>query len=250
MEYNKILDDIIMRPRHKFIYGSDLERSTHLKSLTKEYSFKADTLAPVAVYMTEHLEKCENKLCDMDKVVFFNKSYFEITAMKHILDHLLKEMPAELKQKLESNMLRIFNYGAKRPIISLEELIGELEMSRQIYFEEYHHYIKTGQLNNFIDGLRIDIVVLEMAIRNIKNSLPSLEYISLMIDQIESYSTVYMQVINFYINARSNGILNINVGCKDFSEWETLIDLNGNNVQYGHDFIDVNIEDYILKRKK
>lgn len=250
MEYNKILDDIIMRPRHKFIYGSDLERSTHLKSLMKEYSFKADTLAPVAVYMTEHLEKCENKLCDMDKVVFFNERYFEITVMIHILDHLLREMPNKLKQELESNILRVFNCSIKMPLTSLEELKIELERSKQIYFEEYHHYIKSGQLNNFINDLRISIVLLETVIRNIKNSLPSLEYISLMINQIESYSKIYMQVINFYINARSNGILNINVGCNDFSEWETLIDLNGNNIQYGHDFIDVNMEDYVLKRKK
>ena len=251
MEYNQVLEDIIMRPTHKFVYGSTEERSAYLKKLAAIYRFDSNDLAPVGVYIDDKgLEVCENKACDKDKIEFFNSRYFEINTMYHILDKLLKELPQDILRNITKDILRPFNYTAKNSFSSLEELRDELLKVKQIYLKEYKHYIETGNLNNFLDELRIFMVLIDLTLDDLKRVMLNLDYISLFIDKEHEYSTIYTQVINFYIGARSNGTLNINIGCNNPSEWPTLIDLNGNRVQYIHDFDIVHMKDFALVRKK
>ncbi len=251
MEYSKVLEDAIMRPRHKFIYGSLEERGLYLRKLADIYHFNSSEKTPVGIYISEPgLETCENKNCDEDKIKFFNSRYFEINIMYHILNKLINELSEEIKRKYAQDILKPFNYANNHPFYSLEELRDELLKARGIYLKEYKYYKETGNLNDFRKELRIHMVLIDLVLSNLKRITPNLDYISLFINKESDYSIIYMQIINFYINARSNGILNINVGCNNLSEWKTLIDLNGNCIQSIHDFDQVNMEDYILKRKK
>ena len=251
MKYNQVLEDIIMRPTHKFVYGSLEERSEYFKNLAAIYCFDNKEKAPVGVYIDdEGLETCRNKDCDKNKIEFFNSRYFEINTMYHILDKLIKELPKDILKKIAKDVLRPFNYTVKNSFSSLEELRDELLKVKQIYLKEYKHYIETGNLNNFLDELRIFMVLIDLTLDDLKRVMLNLDYISLFIDKEHEYSTIYTQVINFYIGARSNGTLNISIGCNNPSEWPTLIDLNGNRVQYIHDFDIVHMKDFALVRKK
>ncbi len=251
MEYNQVLEDIIMRPTHKFVYGSMEERSKYLKKLAAIYRFDSDELAPVGVYIDDKgLEACKNKACDKDKIEFFNSRYFEINTMYYILDKLIKELPKDILKNITKDILRPFNYTAKNSFFSLEELRDELLKVKQIYLKEYKHYIETGNLNNFLDELRIFMVLIDLTLDDLKRVMPNLAYISLFINKEYEYSTIYTQVINFYIGARSNGTLNINIGCNNPSEWPNLVDLNRNHIQYIHDFDIVHMKDFALIRKK
>lgn len=251
MEYNQVLEDIIMRPTHKFVYGSEEERSKYLKKLAAIYCFNSKEKAPVGVYIDDEvLEICKNKDCDKNKIEFFNSRYFEINTMYHILDKLIKELPEDILKNIAKDILIPFNDTARNSFSSLEELRDELLKVKQIYLKEYKRYIETGKLNYFIDELRVFMIFIDLTLDNLKRVMPNLDYISLLINKGHEYSTIYTQVINFYIGARSNGTLNINIGCNNSSEWPTLIDLNGNYVQCIHDFDIVQMEDYILERKK
>lgn len=251
MEYNQILESIIMRPTHKFIYGSKENRSAYFKQLDETYKFSSDACLPVGVYINNSgLEICRNKLCDKEKIEFFNSRYFEINVMYHIIDKLIKELFDSSLQRLQEDILRPFNYCTKPRFTTLEELRCELLKIRKIYTEEYNHYLKTGITTNFIDNLRIFIILIEQVLRNLKSLIPTIDYISLYLDKSDNYSLIYMQIINFYIGARSNGILNINVGCDSPGDWPTLIDINGNIIQNTHDFESIDMEKYALIRKK
>ena len=249
MKYNQVLEDIIMRPTHKFVYGSLEERSEYFKNLAAIYCFDSKEKAPVGVYIDdEGLETCKNKDCDKNKIEFFNSRYFEINTMYHILDKLIKELPKDILKKIVKDVLRPFNYTVKNTFSSLEELRDELLKVKKIYLKEYKHYIETGKLNDFIDELRVFMILIDLTLDNLKRVIPNLSYMSLLIKKEHDYSSIYTQVINFYIGARSNGTLNINIGCSNPSEWPTLIDLNGNCIQYIHDYDAVNMNDFILKR--
>ena len=251
MEYNKVLESIVMRPTHKFIYGKKENRESYFKKLDETYKFNSDTCMPVGVYINDTgLEICRNKLCTKENVEFFNSRYFEINVMYYIIDKLIKELPINVLENLQEEILRPFNYCAKLKFTSLEELRCELLKIRQNYIEEYHHYLKTGITTNFVDNLRIFIVLIEQIIRNLKSVVPNLDYISLFLDKGDNYNFIYMQIINFYIGARSNGFFNVNVVCDSPNDWPILVDINGNNIQRTHDFESIDMEKYVLIRKK
>lgn len=251
MEYNEVLESIIMRHTHKFIYGSKESRESYFKKLDETYKFSSDTCMPVGVYINDSgLEICRNELCDKENVEFFNSRYFEINVMYHIIDKLIKELSKSKIQSLQEDILRPFNYCAKPRFATLEELRNELLKVKKSYIEEYNCYLKTGITTDFIDNLRIFIILLEQVLRNLKNIVPNIDYISLFLDKNDSYSIIYTQIINFYIGARSNGIFNINVICDSPNDWPTLIDINGNIIQRSHDFESIDMNKYALIRKK
>lgn len=252
MKYNDVLKDIIMRPNHKFICGDRSDKNEYLKKLAQEFSFNNNLKSPVGVYINDTgLAKCTNASCDKVTLTSFNERYLEMVLAYEIIDKLTHELPQEAIEKVSLEILRHFNYGNKENKFStLEELKQELLKTKNIYLEEYEHYIRTGQLNDFMNKLRIFMVLLEPMIRSMKNILPNLDCIHAFIDKNSKYSITYTQTINFYIGARSNGFLNINIGCDNFQDWETYYDINGNLIQAIHDFDYVDMREYKLVRKR
>lgn len=252
MEYHNNLKEILMRSNHKFIYGESLEREKYLVSLTREYSFKSGEVKPVGIYIKDPgLEECHNKSCDYITVSSFNSRYFEMVVAYEILNKLMNELPPNELEQIESKILSFFNINAlKNKFNSLEELSHELLKAKEIYREEYHHYIITSEDPDFLNRLRIMMVMLDFMIRRLKSVVPTIKRINLFIDKDSDYSSIYTRVINFYINARSNSDLSINVGCENFQDWANYYDINGNIIQAIHDYQDVNMSDFALERKK
>lgn len=252
MEYSEVLKDIVMRSNHKFIYGDALEREKYLKSLASEFSFQSEEVKPVGIYIKEPgLEACHNKACDIITVSSFNSRYFEMVVAYEILNKLMNELLPNELEKIENELLSFFNINVMNgEFKSLEELRQELLRTKEIYKEEYHHYIITGEDPNILNRLRIMMVMLDFMIIKLKSILPTLKRINLFIDKDGNYSEMYTRVINFYINARSNSDLSINVGCNNWQDWPIYRDLNGNFVQAMHDYQDVDMRDFALVRKK
>lgn len=252
MEYSNNLKEILMRSNHKFIYGESEEREKYLEALAKEYSFQSTVVKPVGIYIKDSgLEECHNKKCDVITISVFNSRYFEMVVAYEIINKLRNELPPKELEQKETEILRFFNMMvSKNKFKSLEEVSQELLKTKEIYMEEYYHYIKSGVNPNIMNRLRIMMIMLDSMIRTLKNIVPTIKRINLFIDKDSDYSTIYTRVINFYINARSNHDLSINVGCENFQDWVSFRDINGNIIQAMHDYQDVDMRDFALVRKK
>ncbi len=53
MEYSEVLEDMIMRPWHAFIYGEEKERHKYLSALAQKYSFQMKEKRPVLYTRTK-----------------------------------------------------------------------------------------------------------------------------------------------------------------------------------------------------
>lgn len=252
MEYSTNLKEVLMRSNHKFIYGESLEREKYLKALAKEFPFQSAEVKPVGIYIKDSgLEECHNKNCDYIAVSSFNSRYFEMVVAYEIINKLMNEMPPNELEKIGNELLSFFNINTMNgKFKSLEELRQELLKTKEIYMEEYHHYIITGEAHDFLNRLRIMMVMLDFMIIKLKFYIPTIKRINLFIDKDSDYSAIYTRVINFYINARSNCDLSINVGCENFQDWVSFRDINGNIIQAMHDYQDVDMRDFALVRKK
>lgn len=252
MEYSNNLKEVLMRSNHKFIYGDALEREKYLKSLASEFSFQSEEVKPVSIYIKEPgLEACHNKACDIITVSSFNSRYFEMLVAYEIINKLMNELPPNELELKETEILSFFNMMVSRnKFKSLEEVRQELLKNKEIYIEEYSRYIITGKDPKFLNDLRIMMVMLDFMIRRLKSIVPTIKRINLFIDKNGNYSEIYARVINFYINARSNSDLSINVGCDNYQDWPIYKDINGNFVQAMHDYQDVDMRDFALVRKK
>lgn len=252
MEYHNNLKEILMRSNHKFIYGESEEREKYLKALAGEYCFQSEEIKPVGIYIKDSgLEPCHNKNCDIVATTAFNNRYFEILVAYEIINKLIEELPPnELEQK-ETEILSFFNMMVSRnKFKTLEELKQELLKTKEIYLEEYSNYIKTSEDPNILNRLRIMMIMLDCMIRRLKSIVPTIKRINLFIDKDSDYSEAYTRVINFYINARSNSDLSINVGCNNWKDWPSYLDINGNFIQMPHDYQDIDMQDFALKREK
>lgn len=252
MEDSKLLEDILLRHRHKFICGEENKRTRILQNLAKEYSFNSDDVKPACIFIQDSgLPKCSSLSYNSMIVSLFNNRYFELLLSYEIIDKLIKELPLDIEKKVANEVLLPFNYNlGNNKIISLEDLRQELLKTKNIYFNEYEQYLRTGNFSDFRNKIRIFMVIIENMIRSIQKVLPNLDCIQVFINKNTEYSDAYTQVINFYLGARSNGFLNINVGCNSLQEWQNFYDINGNRIQVVHDFDVVEIEQYVLARKR
>ncbi|MGN1379804.1 MAG: hypothetical protein ACI4XR_05415 [Bacilli bacterium] len=244
-----LIEDIVMRPNHKFIYCEQTLRSKYLKYLTNKYSYTKDIVRPEAVYIQDNgLKTCQNEKCDVSVLSSFNSRYFEFTLIYAIIDKLCKELSEEDLLKVTPEILRPINCNSSYIFKSLDELKIELLKTKKIYQNEYDYYISTGQMNDFINDLKIFMIIVDIVIQKIKCVLPNIDNFQIFIDKICDYSFIYTEVINFYIGARSNSYLNINIGCNNIKDWKTSYDINGNIIQSIHDYDYVDLNK--LMRKK
>lgn len=248
MDYSEVLEDMIMRPWHSFIYGEEKERHKYLSALTEKYSFQMLEKKPVGIYIQDNgLEDNYNKSCEIWKVHAFERTYFEFLVVWHILDKLLKDLSSHELVPLEEEILKSFRaFNIKY----LEELKQELEKSKNIYKEEYYNYIKNGNTKeNFQEQMKISFVMLKSILPKLKDALKQVSYFVLFIDKNREYGNMYTQVINSFIASRSTGYLVVNVGCNNIKDWKNYYALNGEIIENPHDYTDITMGEWIRKRK-
>lgn len=244
MEYNEFLQGMILENRHVFIYGNKDNRSQYLQDMARgkfvDYHGKK-----IPIYTTYNgFNDVFNENCEKFKLNIFQKNYFEI----YIVSLIIKKLKNEELNLLEQNISYLFH---KKEINNLDILEEELEISLKNYQKIYDYYGRTGQINeNLYEQIKIKYAILDRVLPRIKEVITNISDFVLIIDKISEFSKIYTQVINTYINARSNKYLNIKVGCENNKDWDNYYTINGNHINYMHDYNTVFMEDYSLVRKK
>lgn len=249
MEYDTLLEEMIMRKWHKFIYGEEQQRNKYLKSLTEKYSFQTQEKQPVGIYIQEpSLEDCRNKECELWRVKAFQREYFGFLVAQNIMDKLLSNLSNKELLTLKEGILESFR--AKK-IESLQSLKLELEKSKNIYKEEYYNYIKSGNIReDFQNEMQIEFIDLNRVLQRLKEIMEYVSYFAVFIDKNSDYGVIYTQVINTFISLRSTGYLVMNIGCKNYNDWKCFYDATGDIIQSDHDFSNITMNKWIRERKK
>lgn len=248
MEYSEYMNRRILEKRHAFIYGEMKERSAYLQYLAKE-SFLEDGKMRIPIYTDfQGFKDTENKDCEKERLYSFQNSYFELYIISLMLDRLKAELKDEDRAKLESNLTQLFFEDS---LISFDILSKELEIGMEAYKEFYDYYIKTGELkSNLFDQVKLDFVMLDLFLPDLKKIVPSLSDFILIVDKRADFSLIYTKVINTYVASRSNGYLNMKIGCENSEDWKNYSAINGELIEYVHDYNVFEMKDWQLTRTK
>lgn len=251
MEYSKNINEIIMRSRHKFVYGSAEEREAFFKKLTQEYAFSLTKEGPVGIYLKDDgLKDCYgniNRKLDSTSII---KRYFEALVAFNIIDNLLNSISRKDLGDKVLDLIYFFNLSNRYcRFLSLEEIREELRREIEIYKESYDILLNTGVYPNILKDVRLRYIMIDMLARRLKLILPNLERINLIIDKDSSYGKTYTKAINQYMNRRINEDISFTIGVKDFDDWPIYTDLRCEKIMFTHDYTIVKLDDFRLIRK-
>lgn len=249
--------EIMLQNRHQFIHGADSkEREFFLTSLEKDYQIKIDETFPMAIYMDEfslpNVIQTNNNI-DISILKMISCEYLNFSIAYNILNkiskiHELNNLNNRV-EKLLNTINRIDLNDNFSEITSIDELIKTLKESRNFYSMYYSEYI-TGKLKSLdINDLKIQFLTISSFLKVIKEMLNNNSYFGIIIDKKGDIPLISKNAINSLINKRINGDLSIKVACRR-NDWNTYIDLNGDFIEYVHDYDIIELENSIFKHIK
>lgn len=248
-QYSKHLKWKILESRHAFIIGEEKERIQYLKELTScSYLEEKRKTIPIYTDFKGFLE-VENKDCERWRLDSFQNNYFTLYITSLMFERLKIELKEEELLILEANLKRLFH---EKSITDFDTLKKELVISMKSYKELYEYYEKNGKPNpSIMADVKLLYVIFDILLPNIKMLIPSFSEFIVIINKISVFSKCYTSVINTYISSRSNGYLNIKVGCENHNDWENYYTVNDDIIQYIHDYDVVEMNEWkLIKTKK
>lgn len=243
--------EIMEQDRHLFIYGYNNEhRSDFLKSLEYNYPFLIDTDKPIALYFDSlGFPKMDidlkNKNINLIEVA--SMEYLSFTIATKILEKAM-QLEIDLEKRLArliylTNVNRNDNY---KEVKNVKDLLKELKISRDFYYEKYISYVK-GVIEEIpINDIAVPFIQLEMFIKEIKTALNINSYFGIIIDKKGPLATTSVQAINTLIGGRINDDISVKVAISQ-DDWETYITNNGQFIEAIHDYGTVELDDSYKK---
>lgn len=171
-----------------------------------------------------------NDECEKDIVDIYCKDYLEISIMHSIVKESLKVVDDKILKN--SELFQMLNNDLNQKINKLIELKHLLLEMQILYFESYNIYMKTLEINNFINELPIKYINFLDFIKLYKKILNN-SYFSLIFNNPENLNIRSYSAINSLINSRINKDVNIKVIT---TNWPTYYDLNGELIEEVHDY--------------
>lgn len=246
--YNERLKWKILESRHSFIYGDKEKRSSYLQSLAK-CSYLEDEKKTIPIYTDfQGFQDTENKDCEKFRLNSIQSSYFELYMASLMFEKLKIELSSDELQKLEENISFLF---LEESIKKFDDLKKELQISMNAFKDFYEYYITTGELKpKLLEDIKLSFVTFDMLLPNLKRVVPSFAEFIFIIDKVKDFGSIYTKIINTYVASRSNAYLNIKIGCENSSDWKNYYTINGQFIEYVHDYEIVSMDDYQLTRTK
>lgn len=243
-----IKKEIMEQSRHLFIYGYKNEhRSEFLKSLESDYPVKADSDKPVALYFDSlGIPKMDVDLKNKDTLIVHaaSREYLSFAVAAKILE---RSMEFD-RTTLDSRLARLINLINRNKNIGHSEiettldLLKEIKISRDFYYENYINYIKGFIERISIDDVAIPFLQLEMFVELYKNAMNMDSYFGIIFDKKTPLMLSSTREINNLIGSRINGDISVKVAIEP-DDWETYRDVNGQFVEAIHDYGTVKLDD-------
>ena len=264
MEQYKNLDYIkqmIMgESRHQFIYSYDNEqRKKFLRELDNEFPIKADCNSPMAIYLDDiGLPKIpiNREELDSDKISTLSREYLTFSIAHAILMKSKNNIEMDLLNSRIDKLLNFINKcyinDGHSKISDLEHLIQTLEQSKEFYKNYYDEYVRTGTTELSIRDLTLPFLFFEFFVQQYKRILNNESYFCIIIDKSSDILLESTKSINLLLGARINRDVSMKVAVEP-DKWDSYIDLNGQYIEYIHDYgvveLDNSQKEYIKKLK-
>ena len=240
-------NQIMQQSRHQFIYGYNGEtREKFLREMASRYPANLNDSNNIAVYVDSIGLPKIGPDSELDKTTLraFSREYLISSILESLIDKTVKETDKSDLAKRSENLLQRINklWSNGIEIESIEELRTVLEETRRIYYQKYEEYVKSGIVSNFIDILPVSFINLNMFIREYKYMLNSKSFIGVIIDHQTPIATESEQGVNSLVASRINADISMKVACEP-GTWGHYYDLNGNYIEYVHDYGTVDLDD-------
>ena len=251
--------EIINQSRHLFIYGYQTEqRERFARDLEKENPIRMDSEDPMAIYLEDFALKKEkyDKKLDNHKIELICDSYLQFCIGHRLVQKTRQDVNIEeLSSRIKKLLERIDRYS-KNPdfpmIETVEDLERILEASKKFYKRYYEAYIH-GEETPDIKELAIPFLLLENFVEDWKKVLKNDFYLCVLIEKKEPIDVRLTRAINFLVGGRINKNISMKI-ITDPNDWESYRDINGQAIEYIHDYGIVELDDsnkeYIKEIKK
>lgn len=247
--------EIMEQSRHLFIYGYNNEyRSEFLKSLENEYPIKIDSDKPVALYYDSlGFPKVDADFKDKDSYLInaSSREFLSFTIATKILERSMEYDRTILESRL-SRLINLINRNKNIGYIEIEtaeQLLKEIKISRDFYYENYISYVK-GLIERIpINEVSIPFLQLEMFVNLYKKAMNIDSYFGIIFDKKSPLANSSTQAINNLIGGRINSDMSIKIAI-EADDWETYRDVNGQFVEAIHDYGTVELDDSFNEHMK
>ncbi len=258
-----MLEERIIERSNKFIYIYENEkRKALVEKMTNKYPVIVDRKRPMCVCINEVglPQKISLDKIDKVKIVFFAKEYLSFLLAYNLLRAVKEQVGFEtFSINRASNFLRYLNSLIDTnsfQISTLEELLSNIEKSKNSYLENYLKFIQTGNVDIFFNDLKIKFMDIFGFVKNLKMLLKNPSYFCIVFvykqkDEVINYS---IRAINSLIGIKNNFDFCINVVCTP-GKWKEYLDINKYVLMYRKDYdvieIDSSLKNYVdeLKNK-
>ena len=247
MNYSDYFKIRVLEQRHDFIYG-DRDRTEYLKEIAKD-TLEEDGRFRIPIYTDfSGLLDSNNEVCEVGRLKCLQKYYFELYMVNLMISRLKNVLNEEEYAILEKHLGMLFGEDS---IVSYDVLRMELEIGMASLKDFYDYYVKNGELKtSLMDNAKVTFTEFDFFLPELKTLIKRFSDFILIIDKTKTFGNIYTNVINTYIAGRSNDYLNIKVGCKNDRDWANYMTVNGNYIDYIHDYGDFEMKDFKLRRTK
>ena len=188
-EYEERLKKEIMEQgRHLFIYGyKNEQRSDFLKGLESGYPIIADSDKPAALYFDSlGIPEMNIDLKGKDTLLIHvsSREYLSFAVAAKILERSMDFDKTVLDRRL-SELIGLINSDKNMgfaEIQTVEDLLKEIKISRDFYYESYIKYVKGLIASISIDDIAIPFLELDMFVRLYKEAMNMKSYFGIIFD--------------------------------------------------------------------
>lgn len=247
-EHEKELKEEIMEQgRHLFIYGyKNEQRSDFLKGLESGYPIIADSDKPAALYFDSlGIPEMNIDLKGKDTLLIHvsSREYLSFAVAAKILERSMDFDKTVLDRRL-SELIGLINSDKNMgfaEIQTVEDLLKEIKISRDFYYESYIKYVKGLIASISFGDIAIPFLELDMFVRLYKEAMNMKSYFGIIFDKQTPLMPSSTQAINNLIGSRINGDISVKVAIEP-DDWETYRDSNGQFVEATHDYGTVELD--------
>lgn len=242
----KTLEDQIVRQGHSFIYGEDCDcRTKFLRGIEERHPIEPGN-NPAVLYLDQFGFKGDAEPSDriINSIYTMNNQYLAFSIIARILERTPNN--CDLSELINS-VNRLFKRKDVK-IETIEELLGEIVVSRDFYNHYYYEFIN-GKVNSLpLSDIAIPKIILDRFIERYKQAMDMQSHFALILDHKQPISTPSVKVVNNLIGARISGWLSINVATNP-NNWETFDRTSKEDrpIQKPHDYKEIYLDDSYQK---
>ena len=244
---------------HMFIYGlNNKEREELLKECENKHPYKFASKEPTTIYVDDiaipNVEKIHNDL-DVNKVNRIAITQLEFLIAYKIMDKI--RMAEEQNPECADELTNMMGKLTHRNFNNISDVVNALKKSTDFYSTAYGKYMETGDMDCIheeFNSLDFQFMPnLPYFIEIVKKQIHYDSFFNLIIDRKKEIPTAYEKAINTLMYMRCNRGLSVKVACEP-DEWKTMVGMNGEFVEYIHDYSIIELDDsfkkHMEKRRK